>query len=367
MPAGHGMRTTCVRAFWAASAFALVAIAPVYSQQPTEPRIPVTIGGRVVTERDGALRFGWPGVYFEGRFRGTGVHVVIDKGNDRLRLLIDGVEKARFESAGDVDARIGGLSDGEHRFRLEKLTESQNDSSRLIGFYALGSGKALAPPAPTGRAIEFIGDSYTVGYGDTAPGHSCTQAQIHDTTDTQQAFGPVVARRLGADYRVIAFSGRGVVRNYGGSSPGTAMPDLYPRAIPGDPAILETGPSSWHPQIIVINLGTNDFSTPVHAGEAWRDDTALHAAYQHRYIAFARGLLAKQPQARLILMGSDVFYPDVTHIADALGKAAPGRVSAVHFTGLDLGGCDWHPSLKDHQHIADLLQAEITRIRPFRS
>lgn len=359
------MRTVRAPAFWAASAFALIAIAPAGSQQPKDPRIPVTIGGRVVTERDGALRFGWPGVYFEGRFRGTDVRVVIDKGNDRLRLLIDGVEKARFERAGDVDVRIGGLSDGEHRFRLEKLTESQSDSSRLIGFYALGAGKALAPPAPARRAIEFIGDSYTVGYGDTAPGHSCTQAQIHDTTDTQQAFGPVVARRLGADYRVIAFSGRGVVRNYGGSAPGVAMPDLYPRAIPGDPTIRETGPSSWHPQIIVINLGTNDFSTPVHAGEAWRDDTALHAAYQDRYIAFARGLLAKQPQARLILMGSDVFYGDVTRVAGALDKAAPGRVSAVHFTGLELGGCDWHPSLADHQRLADLLQAEITRIRPF--
>ena len=354
------------RALRAFVALAVAAAAPACSQPPEGQRIPVAVGGRVVAERDGALRFGWPGVYFEGRFSGTGVHVVIDKGPDRLRLLIDGVEKARFERAGAVDARIGGLSKGEHRFRLEKLAESQSDSSRLVGFYPLDGGKALAPPARAGRSIEFIGDSYTVGYGDTAPGHSCTQAEIHDTTDTQQAFGPLVARHFGADYRVIAFSGRGVVRNYGGSAPGVAMPDLYPRLIPSDPATRETGPSRWHPQIIVINLGTNDFSTPVHAGEAWRDAAALRAAYQARYIAFVRGLLAKQPQAKLVLMGSDVFYPDVTRIADVLGKVAPGRVSAVHFTGLDLGGCDWHPSLKDHQRLAALLQAEIARIRAFR-
>ena len=365
MPAGHRVRRPRARALWAAAAFALVAIAPACSE-PLGQRIPVAAEGRVVVERDGAMRFGWPGVYFEGRFTGTGLHVVIDKGNDRLRLLIDGVVKARFERPGNVDVRITGLGGGEHRLRLEKLAESQNDSNRLIGFYALG-GKPLAPPVRSGRGIEFIGDSYTVGYGDTATAHDCTQAGIHETTDTQQAFGPVVARRLGAEYRVIAFSGRGVVRNYGGSSPGVAMPDLYQRAIPGDPAIREAGPSSWHPQVIVINLGTNDFSTPVKTGEAWRDQAALHAAYQTRYIAFARALLAKQPQARLILMGSDVFYPDVAHIADVLGKAAPGRVSAVHFAGLDLGGCDWHPSLRDHQRLADLLQAEIARIRPFRS
>jgi hypothetical protein len=143
------------------------------------------------------------------------------------------------------------------------------------------------------------------------------------------------------------------------------MPDLYPRLIPGDPATKANESVSWRPQVIVINLGTNDFSTPVNADEAWRDDAALHAAYQARYIGFARGLLAKQPQAKLVLMGSDVFYPDVTRIADVLGKVAPGRVSAVHFTGLELGGCNWHPSLKDHQRLATLLQAEITRIRPF--
>ena len=360
------MRTIRARAFWAA-AFALLAIAPACSQAPRGLRIPVAIGGRVVVDNDGALRFGWPGVYFEGRFTGTGLHVVIDKGSDRLRLMIDGAEKARFERPGDVDAQIGDLGAGEHRFRLEKLTESPNDSTRLIGFYPLGGGRPLTPPARKSRAIEFIGDSYTVGYGDTAPGHSCTQAQIHDTTDTQQAFGPVVARRLGADYRVIAFSGRGVVRNYGGSSPGVAMPDLYPRAVPADPATNETGSGDWHPQVIVINLGTNDFSTPVQAGEAWHDDTGLHAAYQARYIAFARDLLAKQPQARLILMGSDVFYADVAHIADVLVKAAPGRVSTVHFTGLDLSGCDWHPSLKDHQRLADMLQAQIAWIRAFGS
>ncbi|MFD1145553.1 hypothetical protein [Saccharothrix hoggarensis] len=36
----------------------------------------VHTAGRVV--RDGAsLRFSWPGVYFEGRFRGTGIGIVL--------------------------------------------------------------------------------------------------------------------------------------------------------------------------------------------------------------------------------------------------------------------------------------------------
>ncbi|MEP7005783.1 MAG: GDSL family lipase, partial [Sphingomonas bacterium] len=118
------------------------------------------------------------------------------------------------------------------------------------------------------------------------------------------------------------------------------------------------------PQIIVINLGTNDFSTPVHAGEAWPDDMVLRTAYRTRYIEFARGLLADKPDAWLILMGSDNFIADVDQVAAALRETAPGRVSTIHMSGLELTGCNWHPSLKDDQRLADLVQAEIERIHP---
>ena len=127
---------------------------------------------------------------------------------------------------------------------------------------------------------------------------------------------------------------------------------------------METSTGAWHPQIIVINLGTNDFSTPLHAGEAWPDDKALREAYRTRYIDFARGLIANKPDVRLILMGSDAFIADVDQVAAALRSAAPGRVSTIHMGGLELTGCDWHPSLKDQQHLADLVQAEIERIHP---
>ena len=308
------------------------------------------------------MRFGWPGVYFEGRFRGTGLKVALLNGSDRLRLLIDGVEKRRFEHTGRIDAVVTGLAHGEHRFRLEKLTQTQAGSSVLLGFYPLTDGQALPPSRGTGRQIEFIGDSYTVGYGNSAPGRTCTQAEIHATTDTQRAFGPIVARHFGAEYRVNAYSGFGIVRNYGGTRPGESMPVLYPRLIPSDPVPVEVARGKWRPRIIVINLGTNDFSTPLHAGERWAGQAALHADYRTRYIAFVRGLMVRQPQARFILMASDGFFADVAQVAAALNQAAP-RVSTVQYGGLDRLGCDSHPSLKDHHRLAGLLQPEIERIR----
>src|SRR3954462_3533198 len=118
---------------------------------------------------------------------------------------------------------IAGLAPGDHVVRLEKLTESQTGGGRFAGFFTASDDTPL--PAPSyARAIEYIGDSYTGGYGDLSTTRTCTGQEVHDRTDSQQAFGPALARRLGADYRVNAYSGFGVVRNYAGTAPGLSLP-----------------------------------------------------------------------------------------------------------------------------------------------
>ncbi|MET3726144.1 SGNH/GDSL hydrolase family protein [Sphingomonas trueperi] len=308
---------------------------------PVETSVPLHAGGRVTT--DG--RFGWPGVYFEGRFNGTSVTASVEAGEDHLAVLIDGVERAVLEKPGKVQRRFDGLSAGEHVIRVEKLTETQSGYSRMIGITT--DGTPLAPPVHA-RRVEFIGDSHSVGYGDTATVRECTQAVVHDTTNTQLAFGPRLAKKWDADYRVIAFSGRGVVRNYSGGNPGDTLPVLYPRAIPGEAA--PAAPDGWKPQLIVINLGTNDFSTPIHAGEAWKDDAALHADYHAKYVAFVRQLQAANPGARFLLMGAPAFIADVRKVAAATGT------TAVAVPQLEFTACNFHPSLKDQQLMADLVE-----------
>jgi hypothetical protein len=131
------------------------------------------------------------------------------------------------------------------------------------------------------------------------------------------------------------------------------MPLLYPRLTPDDPAHAETAHGSWRPRAIVVNLGTNDFSTPLHPGEAWATSAALHAAYRTAYLGFARRLMAAQPQARIILMKGETFGGDVDAVARRL---ASRRVRTVAFGGLALDGCDYHPSLKDDETLAALIE-----------
>jgi lysophospholipase L1-like esterase len=314
--------------------------------------LPVDFGGRALHEADASYRFGWPAVYFEARFWGTGIAVDVASDTDFYRLLVDGRERMRLERPAGGRLTISGLAPGEHVVRLEKLTESQTGGGRFRGFFLAGSGRLLSPPQRKGQ-VEFIGDSYTVGYGNTSATRTCTAAEVHDRTDSQRAFGPLVAKRLGLDYRVVASSGFGVVRNYNGNRPGETMPLLYPRLVPDDAVHVEGAAGRWRPRTIVINLGTNDFSTPLHAGEAWANAAALHTAYRHTYVAFAKRLMAEQPRARIVLMKSESFAGDVDAVAKEL--ASP-RVRTLAFGGLKLGGCNWHPSLEDHEALAALLE-----------
>jgi hypothetical protein len=150
---------------------------------PQETPLPVHIGGRVIREGAGGSGFGWPGVYFEGRFRGSAVRVRFEAPAEHMRLLIDGVEKLVFKQPGRVDMLLDRLPEGEHSSRLEKLTESQQGGGQFLGFLAPAGVRPL-PPEPRARQIEFIGDSYTVGYGNTSPTRQCTQREVHDRTDT---------------------------------------------------------------------------------------------------------------------------------------------------------------------------------------
>lgn len=118
--------------------------------------------------------------------------------------------------------------------------------------------------------------------------------------------------------------------------------------------------------MIVINLGTNDFSTPLKPGERWKSEGALKTAYRIRYVQFVRDLQRSQPRARFILMGSDLFIAEVEKVAADLKHAGAIPVSTLRFGGLDFLGCDHHPSLADDRILANLVEQEIRRLGVWR-
>ena len=320
------------------------------------------VGGRtVVTKADhGATmyRFQWPGVYFIAAFDGPEVYFESGTGRAMYHVLVDSAaasDSPEWTNAGPGFHRISGLGAGEHQIRFELATECQGGPVDFGGFFVRDPANARTVSAVK-RQIEFIGDSHTVGYGDTSSKRQCTADEIWSTTDTSQALGSLVAKHYQAEYRVNAISGRGIIRNYGGFA-GDPLPVVYPFALfdkkqPADDR-------GWNPQIIVIGLGTNDFSTPLKPEEKWKTRDDEHADYERTYVQFVQSLRAKHPGAFFILAANDGYdgeiQAEVRKVIAQLAAVGESRVGYVSYNHMELTACDWHPSLADQRLMAAAL------------
>ena len=135
----------------------------------------------------------------------------------------------------------------------------------------------LAKPAARARQIEFIGDSLTAGYGNLSDHPRLLgERRVNRTTNTDLSFGALTAKALNADYQINAFSGRGMVRNYNGGEPGTSYRTYYDRALLHVDGDVWQNPGTWRPQLVVVGLGINDFSTAINPGEPWTPESLRH-------------------------------------------------------------------------------------------
>jgi hypothetical protein len=159
-----------------------------------------------------------------------------------------------------------------------------------------------------------------------------------------------------------------VVRNYNGIVPGEPLPALYPYTLfDRSVAAPEDG---WTPDVVVIGLGTNDFSTELNPGETWTTREALRADVVKNYMLFVQSLRAKWPATHFILMASADHLS--TEIADAMTATADGLkaqgftdLETITFTGLDFQACHGHPSLKDDALLSQLLIDRISQLPKF--
>lgn len=207
--------------------------------------------------------FDWAGVYIVARFQGTSCSVLFRDSTDDYDVVIDdhAPRILHTDSSVVIYNVASGLSDSiPHMIMIQKRTEPLVGAGRFMGFLLDKGMRLLPPPRRPDRRIEFIGNSITSGYGieaDTSARH------FHPATENAcLSFASMTARELHADYSLISYSGRGVVRNYGDSNRVSQypMPALYDRTCCFDSA-MKWDFRGWIPQAVVINLGTNDFST----------------------------------------------------------------------------------------------------------
>jgi lysophospholipase L1-like esterase len=330
---------------------------------PTLSPLAMSTGGRMLTTPSViANSFGakdytsqWPGSYFGAAFSGTSVFFRVVRGDEILHVVVDGQPDVSLVKPEAGVYEVEGLDNGEHRINVFVATESQAASDTFGGFAIPSGDKAIRPPQRH-RQIEFIGDSHTVGYGDISTKRACTKDEVWADTDDTKAFGPITANHYDADYQINAISGRGVVRNYNGFK-GDTLPQAYPYVLLDRNQNYED--AAWKPQVFVIALGTNDFSTPLNPWEPWKTRDELHADYEATYRQFLEKLRANNPTAYFIVWATDVANGEVEtegqKVVQQLKEQGDRHITFLPINGLSFSACNSHPSLADEKIISDKL------------
>ena len=312
----------------------------------------VRLVGRFVVQGSHAT-FEWPGSTIEIAFEGTRLEVELDDtGANSMVVDIDGVTtRIDLQQGRHTYPIIVSEAAGQHLVRLVRRTESRFGPTILRSIRADGP---LLPPPARKHSLLVIGDSIAAGYGVEGKDTSCSFSP--DTENQYLTYAAMAGRRLDADVVTLASSGRGLVRNYDGSTHGT-MGDLYGRPRPSQPAV-EPLPAT---DIVVIHLGTNDFG-----------GGARPADFATRYSDLLAHLRGINPTAMIYaaagpLLGGDDHTALLAAIDEAIAlRKAHGDDNLTRLVFTDppdtpSRGCDWHPNVAGQQFMAEQLAMQITQ------
>lgn len=223
----------------------------------------VSYVGRTSVSPEGFVRYDWTGTYFSTTLHGDRLDAEIEvKGESWFNVFVDDSLAGNF-SVKDADTLVTlaeGLGAGSHEVKVQKRTEGEYGMVTVKGF-VLPAGCGLSPVrARNCRHIEFIGNSLTCGFG--TEGKDRNEPFKVSTENCNLSYAAIISRYFDADYTMIAHSGQGAVRNYGDSLTVSSlcMQGRMLRTFDTD-TLLWRG-NSYVPDLVVINLGTNDFSLP---------------------------------------------------------------------------------------------------------
>lgn len=313
--------------------------------------------------RQGFADFTFPGVQMHTVFTGSSLQLLTKRNSGYFVVEIDNRPAFKVHST-EKDSLLtlaANLGKGGHRLTVTLVSEGNELRPRVYGIYVDKGAKVSKAVLPR-RKIEFIGNSITCGYGNEAAGGKCGFG--YDTENQWSAYGALTARMLNAQCFVVARSGIGIYRYYGGPREGNGynMPNTYKYTQFGQEGELWDF-SRFTPDVVCVNLGTNDVSLDNY-------DTALLTA---AYTDFVNTLRGHYPQSKIVLLTGtmmsgrqlDAVRTALDKVLDAAKNRGDNEVYRFDMTPImpDEGfGADWHPSARCHMRMAGELSAYLRRL-----
>ncbi len=295
-------------------------------------------------------------VCFQGREITAHIEDMSQSGKSWLNVYIDDlpVRVMRIDPDHQLYQLADDLEDIPHTITLQKRTEAGFGTVKFVDLTA-ENGSFLPPPIARPHQILVIGDSITCGYGN--------EAQIPCDCDASRennalAYSSLLGEYLNAEALIVGASGTGCFQNFGGSKEGrmsdyfmeTICPDLDSKAI--DP---------FRPEVIVINLGTNDWSAPIDPPD-----------YSNRYRQLVNFIRDRYPSSELFCVIGPMNLgpsPYLEALVKSLNKEGDAHIHFMEFPLIkrpeDGMGGSGHPSVKKHQQMAVQLSNMIKQVCEF--
>ena len=263
--------------------------------------------GRTYRADDGSIWMGLPGTGAELEFTGERLSVTL-RGNAassdkaaRVGVFVDGQRTSDIcVNASKQTVDVTGKGSTTVTVRIVKLSECSDSCCAIVG--ADAHGGSIKKASDKQRKIEFIGDSITCGYGVDDP--DLTHGFSTATEDCTKGYAYKTAQLLNADHSLVSFSGYGVVSGW----TGTGEKNTYSLVEPyyesygftensgfdgKKPSDIKWDFSRFVPDVVVLNLGTNDMSYTL-------DDPGRQQEYIAGYVDFLKKIRSVNPNAKII-------------------------------------------------------------------
>lgn len=309
----------------------------------------ISINGRSLS-KDGAIPFDWSASGFEFVLSGGGdVKATINTvGGANLVVEIDKVATHVTCANGLSNVKLAsGLSATPHTIRVIKSSEAVGSLAELTKL-TIAKDSTISKVPQKQMKFEFIGDSITCG----------NQIDFAGTEDAYMAYPRILSDAYNADMNCISVSGRGLMAGWNSESNWALSRENELNTVYNKTSFARDNSgtydhSSYVPDVLVINVGNNDLgpSTGVKIEEFTTEVKRFHKE--------VRGYF---PNAQVLwLYGAYVNRLYETEFQDAIDELAITD-SKVDFIYLPLmtGGRTGHPSISQHQTIAEIASNKIS-------
>lgn len=320
----------------------------------------VSYVGRTEIQDDGSVSFDWTGTYFRTQLSGGKLSIRIsDTGVNYYNVFVDSLlhKVVKVSGKDTLINFISGIDKGFHQVLIQKRTEGEWGKTTIHQFVLSDEGQLKREQLLPSRHIEFIGNSLTCGYG--VEGKSPNESYKVETENCNLSFASIIARYFNADYTMIAHSGRGVVRNYGDSVRVSAV-TMKDRMLNTFDVDLDKkwAFKAYTPDLVIINLGTNDFSTGIYP---------LEKEFIHAYKLLISRLRVNYGNVPILCISPSIKQRQITQYMEHMCKELNDKLVYLFILpeGLcsttDLGAA-WHPNYRGQTKMAMSLIPYISTI-----